>query len=438
MSKKALRVLSVLTIIAAALLAGSGCSRSMINYQVAESIGTVGDYDNNEPVETPKMQAQRELEESEARVEAEREELLDEADALAESYFYEEAIALLENSELLTDDERADKALSSYRSLENSMYAYEGTIGNLCFPNLIVDTRMALDDDDYAQTYEQNLITLDEFEAILNELYANGFVLVDLHMVARETENEAGKTEMTQETLMMPAGKKPLVLSVENLNYASIRSGDGIATKLVLDEDGEVAAVYTDDDGHERTGAYDVVPAVEQFIAEHPDFSYRGARGIISVSGSGGAFGYQVEESKDAAYERNRETVTAIADKLLEDGWTLASAGYSYAYMNDMSYEQLEEDIEQWEEVIGSLIGGSDTLLYPYGSEVDYESEKADYLLDEGFRYLVGLWASDDYLAVNESYLRQTRRAITGYVLENYASYFSSYFSVPEILDSAR
>ena len=30
----------------------SGCTRSVLNYQIAESIGTLGQYENNEPVET--------------------------------------------------------------------------------------------------------------------------------------------------------------------------------------------------------------------------------------------------------------------------------------------------------------------------------------------------------------------------------------------------
>ena len=31
-----------------------GCSRETIKYQIAESIGTVGMYENGEPVETPR------------------------------------------------------------------------------------------------------------------------------------------------------------------------------------------------------------------------------------------------------------------------------------------------------------------------------------------------------------------------------------------------
>ena len=42
-----------------ACLTLSGCARSVLNYQIAESIGTLGQYENNEPVETPKMKAER-------------------------------------------------------------------------------------------------------------------------------------------------------------------------------------------------------------------------------------------------------------------------------------------------------------------------------------------------------------------------------------------
>jgi len=130
--------------------------------------------------------------------------------------------------------------------------------------------------------------------------------------------------------------------------------------------------------------------------------------------------------------------VSQIAVKLREDGWTFATEGYSYSYMSDMTYEELTEDITLWQETVGSLIGDCDTLIYPYGSEVTYTSEESVYLTGEGYVYLVGLWASDDYLSVTQTYLRQTRRSITGYLLENYPSYFSSIFSVTQILDDAR
>jgi hypothetical protein len=87
---------------------------------------------------------------------------------------------------------------------------------------------------------------------------------------------------------------------------------------------------------------------------------------------------------------------------------------------------------------VGALIGDCDTLLYPYGSEVDYTTEKASYLINQGYQYLIGMWSDGDYVGVNDTYLRQTRRAITGYVFENYPGNFSTYFSVSAIIDPAR
>jgi len=432
------RILLILLLAGMTVLGAGGCSRSVINYQIAESIGTVGEYENNAPVETPKMQAEREEEEAEETLEAERVETLEAAEVLAESYWYEEAIALLEESQSLEGDERAEEAIAEYQEALDALVTYEDEVLHLNFPTLIADTDLAFDEDSYAETYRQNLITVSEFEGILEQLYANGYILIDIHDLAEAVDDGFGDITLTAATLKLPEGKKPLVLSVENLNYASVRSGDGVATKLVLDADGEVAAVYTDSDGVTRTGAYDVVPVLEQFIEEHPDFSWQGARGIIGLSGKYGAFGYAVEEGSDASWESNAQTVSQIAVKLREDGWTFATEGYSYSYMSDMTYEELTEDITLWQETVGSLIGDCDTLIYPYGSEVTYTSEESVYLTGEGYVYLVGLWASDDYLSVTQTYLRQTRRSITGYLLENYPSYFSSIFSVTQILDDAR
>jgi hypothetical protein len=424
-------------LLAAAMTAGiGGCSRSMMNYQVAECIGTLDMYENNEPVETPKMKAQREQRESEEALEQQRVDALAYAETMALSYEYEEAIAYLQSSEVLSDDERATEAIADYQKQIDQMYEYDGDIGHLCFTNLVVDTDRAFDGDEYSSIYRSNMITLEEFTNILNTLYESGYVLIDIHSLA--DEGSGSDAVMTAVRPMMPNGKKPIIFSVENLTYSDCRSGDGVATALALDDDGEVMAVYTDAEGHELLGAYDVIPVLEQFISEHPDFSYQGARGIIGISGKSGAFGYQIEEEKSSNYEENQETVRAIADRLREMGWTFASEGYSYQYMGDFSYESLHDDITKWQTSVGALIGSCDTLLYPYGSEVDYSTEKGSYLINQGFRYLVGLWSDGDYVGVSDTYLRQTRRTVIGYVLENYPGNFSTYFSTSSIIDPAR
>ncbi len=422
---------------AALMLTGlTGCSRAQQNYQIAEAIGTLGKYEGNEPVETPKMKAAREMEESEAALETEKQEALAEAAQLAKQYRYEEAIQYLENSELLQEDDRATAAAEEYRTALNRCYTYEGDIPHFSFSNLVIDPARAFDGDEYEQNYRSNMITLTEFQNILQVLYENGYVLTDLHLLAEETQNGTGGVAMASSELRMPQGKKPMILSVDNLSYSSVRNGDGVARKLVLTEDGEVAALYTDDEGHDLKGDYDVVPVLEAFLDEHPDFSYQGARGIISVAGKNGVFGYEIEDTE--ANAENRETVKAIADALRKDGWTFACAGYDYAKMGDMSYDSLSQDIQAWLDNVEPLVGKSDTLIYPYGSEVDYSTEKAVYLIGRGFHYLLGLWPGGDHLEVNEQYLRQTRRMVTGYVFQELPNAFDTYFMTSAILDPER
>ncbi len=437
MSGKKRAILTLAAAAAAALLL-CGCSKSVRNYQIAECLGTLGQYENNEPVETPKMKAERERKESEAALEKSQEDQLAQAEGLAKRYDYEKAISLLQTSDELRDDERAAEAIANYQRELDSMYVYDGAVGHLCFTNLVVDTDRAFDGDEYSPTYRQNMITMEEFNNILNTLYDSGYILIDLHTFAEKTEAADGDITLIERDAKIPEGRKPLILSVENLTYESVRNGDGVATRLAFDRDGNVGAVYTDEEGHDLIGPYDVVPVVEQFIAEHPDFSFKGARGIIGLSGVKGAFGYAIEEDSSPDYESNLQTVKAIADKLREDGWTFATQGYGYQKMGELSYESLREDITKWQDTVGQVIGACDTLLYPYGSEVDYTTEKAALLYNQGFCYLVGMWSDGDHLEVNSKYLRQTRRTITGYVLENYPSNFSTYFSTSSILDSAR
>ena len=421
-----------------ACLTLSGCARSVLNYQIAESIGTLGQYENNEPVETPKMKAEREQEESEAAVEEQLTSVLDEAESLAEQYEYEEAISLLQNSDISQEDERVTEAIAAYQEALDSMYEYEGDIGHLSFTNLIADTSLAFDGDGNEATYDSNMITLSDFQGILQQLYDNGYVLIDIHSLVEETQDENGNVTLTQKNPLVPQGKKPLILSVDNLNYSSVVNGDGIATRLTLNDQGEVQAVYTDSEGHDLTGAYDIVPVLNVFIQEHPDFSLGGARGIISLSGVNGAFGYDLSEETSASAQENQDTVRAIAQKLTEDGWQFACAGYSHSYMDAMSLEDLQSEIESWQEEVGTLVGGSDILFYPYGAEVEYPSEQLDYLTESGFVYLCGLWGDTDYMEIQENYMRQTRRFVDGSTLEYAPDYFTGFFSVGSILDPDR
>ena len=416
-----------------------GCSRAVINYQIAESIGTVGVYENNEPVETPKMKAAREQAESQAAAEAVFAEQMDHASRLALGYYYDEAIAYLETIEQdeLTA-ERIQNAIADYQAQSDGMRLYDGDIPHMCFPTLIEDTSRAFDGDGMSNTYSSSMITVQEFRSILESLYQNQYVLVDIHNIARLETDSRGITTMERQPIYLPEGKKPLVISQDNLNYSGIVNGDGIATRLVLNDEGQVKALYTDENGHDLSGDYDLIPVLEAFIEEHPDFSLRGAKGIVSVSGSEGVFGYELAATALSDHETDRQTVRDIAAALKKNGWSIACAGYSHSYMNDMTADQLASDIGKWKEEVGTLFNNTDILFYPYGAEVKYPGDELEYLLSEGLQYLCGLWGDTDYMELGENYMRQTRRFIDGYTLQYAGDYFTGFFEASQVLDPGR
>ncbi len=429
---------SCLGVLAAALLLG-GCTKSQINYQVAEAIGTLGQYENNEPVETPKMRQERELREQQQSEQEQHDAVMGEARQLAAGYFYDEAITLLMDSGIVGDD--VEEALAAYRREKSDLESYTGDIVHLCFPTLIADTALAFDGDANSAAYAASMITISEFTAILESMYDNDYILVDLHDVAYLETDDEGISTMEMNDLTIPEGKKPLIISQDNVNYADVVNGDGIATKLVLDSAGQVKAVYTDEEGHDLTGDYDLIPVLESFIAEHPDFSYRGAKGIVSLSGSQGVFGYDIGSGSEITdrQQGNRETVAKIAQALVDQGWDIACAGYTHGYLNSLSADSLEDEITLWEDNVGVMLENqTDMLFYPYGAEVEYPSDQLEVLLEHGLVYLSGLWADQDFLEQGDEYLRQTRRFIDGETLQYSSDYFSTFFDASSIVDDNR
>ena len=56
-------------------------------------------------------------------------------------------------------------------------------------------------------------------------------------------------------------------------------------------------------------------------MEEHPDFSYKGAKGILALTGYEGALGYRTNDPTSPTYEQDKETVKEVARVLKENGW---------------------------------------------------------------------------------------------------------------------
>ena len=205
-------------------------------------------------------------------------------------------------------DERVEQAVEEARQEEitNSEFFDPTRVMHLSFPVLTLDGA-------------GSGLSVSQFRLILDDLYQNGYVLVDPYDLAVRTEKGFAPAE-----IMVPAGKKPLILSQYDVSY---EEGDTAhAAALTKDASGRISCSYYNEYGSLITGAQDVVPIVEEFIENHPDFSYRGARGILGVTGYRGVVGYQVEEEAEPS-----RTVT-IEDPAENEGSDELNGSDEYGY----------------------------------------------------------------------------------------------------------
>lgn len=302
---------------------------------------------------------------------------------------------------------------------------------HLSFLSLIADPERAFGQEDAraAASLDQSRLTVEEFNQILQQLYDQGYVLVSLEDLAQADENGV----MGEKDLLLPLGKKPLIISQQNINYDLQYSDQGLASRLVLDGNGKLASEMVQSDGTAVTGAYDLVPCVEAFVEAHPDFSHDGARGILGITGYNGILGYRTNPalassegnkyaSRYGVFDTAQETeaVKPVIEALQACGWEFACNGYgNISYASD--FESTKSDMEQWKGEVAGLLGEVDILMYPYGADIGdwstYRSndEKYTYLKEQGFRYFCAMNISGPWTQMTEEYLRCGYRTLDGY-----------------------
>lgn len=420
-----MRKIQLTCLLAAALVISSGCGASVPSVV------------NIKPVEEEKTEL------TEEELAAQRREetvvpLLDEARQLAAGYSYEEALACLGKvPEEFKEDPEVTAAVGKYQTAQDSFVPYPEPVRHIFFHSLIADTSLAFDGDSMENGYNYWMTTVDEFKAMLNELYANQYILIDIHDLCEEQAGEDGKVTLVPKQPLVPEGKIPLVLSVDDVNYYEYMKNDGFARKLLLDENGDVKNLYIDPDGQEQIGDYDVVPILDAFVEEHPDFSLRGVKGIIAETGYEGALGYRTNDPESPTLEEDRASVRAVAARMKETGWQFAVHGYGHRHTAQISYDTLVQDTARWKEEVGSLVGDTDIYIYPYGEEVEYPSDKLTHLQDEGFRYFCGVW-SKAFVSVQDTYIRQSRCNLDGFTMKTRPEAIADLFNVSKVLDPDR
>lgn len=379
---------------------------------------------------------------------------LNEAHELATSYNYAEAISVLETFLESVEDKAAYPEITTQRSAyvtaQSQLVEYmdPSTIPNLSFHTLMVDPARSLRDPEYGGLYNRNFISIGEFQKILDQLYNNGYVLVDF-----DSFTSVNGDQIFSESIYLPQGKKPIMLTATMVNYwaymvdsdgdgAPDAGGDGFANKLVLDSNGDIKASYIDSNGAESIGDYDMIPILETFIKEHPSFSYQGARATVAVAGKEGVFGYRINSSYIATHSQTFVDgeiagAKAIAQALRDKGYDLACYTYANIDYSKKNANQIMDDLNKWEADIVSVIGEVDKFVFAqFGDLTDYNGASFKVMQQKGFKYFI---ANGDkpWAEVRSDYVRQKRLMVTGNALGWRQSEYEGIFDCNAVVDMA-
>lgn len=406
--------------------------------------------------------AQQQLEEKQ-QLRAQVDAALAEADTLSAQYGYDDAIALLDALPKVThnyQDVAAKRA--ELVTMQQSLVLWEDNsqVLNLSFQLLIADPQRAFADANLGDSYKKNFVTVTEFTNILQQLYENGYMLISMDDIIDIAPSGDGGNIYEGKQLYLPEGKKPLILTQTNVNYNTYmvdsdgdklpdKGGDGFASRLVIDENGALACEIVMADGTVDTGAYDLVPILEAFIETHPDFSYKGARAILAVTGYDGLFGYRTgskaETEISATYRQTEcDAVLPVIDKLRETGYDIACYTYDNTGYGTADMATINEEINLWNTEVSEILGECDIFVFAKNSDITntstlYAGEKFNALYNAGFRYFLGFCNNGTpWSLCADTYVRQGRVLVTGENLKEHADWFTGIFDPNTVLDSAR
>lgn len=410
-----------------------------------------------EPTLTPEEIAELERIEKEEAAKAAAAETLEKTEIMAAQYNYDAAVEMIKSVEGYETNTAFTDAITRYEEAKSKCVAWADNtkISHLFVHSLIVDTSRAFGPgSSQPGGYNQYMTTVDEFNKMIEQMYERGYVLVSIHDIAKREIDENGEEKLVSQKIMLPEGKIPFVLSQDDVNYYLYMDGDGFAEKLVVGEDGIPTCMYIEKDGTVKYGEYDMLPIIDRFVKEHPDFSYRGAKGILAVTGYEGALGYDTglsmkcyngmsEEEKIAIIEKEREEAIKVAEACKADGWEFASHSYTHTHMSTNSEDKVKYDTRRWKEEVEIILGPTDIYIYPFGDDIcdwrGYKGEKYETLKTAGFWYYCNVDASTPYwIQIRDGYMRMGRINADGERMFKTPEKLETFFDVSTVYDRSR
>lgn len=379
----------------------------------------------------------------------------------ASQYDYNAAIKAVKGLENYENDEELTALVSQWEQQKSQLVEFpHEQITHIFFHSLVQDAGLAFDSSKGNEAMGYNLVmtTVDEFNKIIQSMYEKGFVMVSMHDICTFDENG----NRVDHKIMLPPDKKAFVLSQDDLNYYHFQDGDGIATKLIIDKDGKVKNEYITRSGETVIGDFDVVPIIDTFVEKHPDFSYKGHKGILALTGYNGILGYRTDSvyntlqdldidqeqflqaNPDFDYDKEVKEAKKVADAMKESGWEFASHTWGHITVPNVDMDRLYTDSDKWNSYVKSIIGPTDVLIFPNGSDLagteEYDSynERFNYLSGLGFRIFCPVDSTMYWQQKGDNYFRMSRRNLDGYRMYHNPELLTDLFDVSEVFDPKR
>lgn len=335
---------------------------------------------------------------------------------------------------------RRERALEVWVDQDAAAVEWTGEVPHLFVHSLIVRTELAFDGDYEDEGYRTYMITDTEFDRMLDQMYANDFVLIDIHDIYAVADDGS----VSQTYPRVPPGKKPFVFSIDDVSYYEYMNDDGFAEQVVIDGNGQPATLIEMEPGQlTETRRGDAMPILDEFVLDNPDFSIAGQKGILAVTGYEGVLGYDFSRDQvdEPDFEDRKRNAAVVVERMKELGWQFASHSYTHGdWLRDplSSIGRFTFDGDGWAREIEPVLGGTDIYISPFGYRLSNDNPRYRYLIENlGFKIFAPIsdGVSHTYNADN---VVMERIAVDGFMLEQGASRLTPYFDATSVWDTRR
>lgn len=275
--------------------------------------------------------------------------------------------------------------------------------------------------------FDEEKITPKEFEKILQFLYLKNYCLVSIYDLINPNE-----LSINPRPTNFPNDKIPLILTFDNVSYKSNYQNHGEVDKIIIDRKGNFATYTTKKSIQDRI-QYDneFLVILENFVDKYPDFSFRGAKGIIFLSGENGILGYNTNtKSANSKYEIER--ATEVVTMLKRKGWTFGSNNYKYIIDSNKSEIEFKKELMLWQNEVASIVGETPLYSCPKGY---LDSTKLSELKSNNYKIILHNILESTPKISNSQIILPTKK-INGQTLRNNSIDLEQYFDCKSVYDT--